>query len=162
PDNLVYINYTSGSTGRPKGVAALHRGVVRLLLGIDYVALNRSQTLLHMAPLTFDAATFELWGALLHGGRLAMFGEQTPGVESLGGTLARHGVTTLWLTTSLFNLVIDEEPEILRGVRQLLVGGEALSAPHTLRARRLLPETELINGYGPTEGTTFTSSYRLN
>jgi amino acid adenylation domain-containing protein len=161
PFDPACVFFTSGSTGAPKGVAVPHRAVLRLLLGVDYVQLGPEETLLQMAPMSFDAATFELWGALLHGGRCVLFPERVPTVAMLGETLRRHGVTTLWLTSALFNLVIDEAPEILRNVRQLLAGGESLSVGHVRRALELLPRTRLINGYGPTEGTTFTCCHTI-
>jgi amino acid adenylation domain-containing protein len=161
PLDLACVFFTSGSTRTPKGVAVPHRAVLRLLFGVDYVQLGPEEVVLQMAPMSFDAATFELWGALLHGGRCVLFPERVPTVAMLGETLARHGVTTLWLTSSLFNLVIDEAPAILQHVRQLLSGGEALSVGHLRRALELLPRTRLINGYGPTEGTTFTCCYTI-
>ncbi len=161
PDTLACILYTSGSTGRPKGVEVLHRGIVRLLFGGDYARFGPDEVLLHAAPLTFDAATFEIWGALLHGGRCAIHPEGPQSVEELGASVREHGVTTMWLTAALFNLVIDDAAEALSGVRQLLAGGEALSVAHVRRALERLPGTVLINGYGPTEGTTFTCCYRI-
>ena len=160
-ENLAYVIYTSGSTGRPKGVTVPHRGVLRLLLGIDYVQLDQQQTFLLLSPISFDASTFELWGALLHGARCAIFHERVPTIATLGETLGRYQVTTLWLTASLFNVLIDEAPQILGGVRQLLTGGEALSPSHVRAALKCLPEVQLVNGYGPTESTTFTCCYRI-
>ena len=160
-ESLAYVMYTSGSTGTPKGVPAPHRAVLRLLLGIDYAQLDERQTFLLLSPISFDASTFELWGALLHGARCAIFRDRVPTLETLDAALQRHHVTTLWLTASLFNVVVDEAPHILRGVRQLLIGGEALSPVHVRAALECLPETQLINGYGPTEGTTFTCCYRI-
>jgi amino acid adenylation domain-containing protein len=161
PENLFAIHYTSGSTGQPNGVQVVHRGVIRLLCGVDYVRLDATQTLLHHSPLAFDASTFEIWGALLHGARCVLFPERIPSVEPLGRLLAEQRVSVLWLTSALFNAIVDEAPEILRGVRQLLVGGEALSLGHVRRALEQLPETELCNGYGPTEGTTFSCCYLI-
>ena len=160
-ENLAYIMYTSGSTGTPKGVAVPHRGVVRLLFGVDYTPLDADRVILQMAPATFDASTFEIWGALLHGGRCVLYPGRVPALEVLGRLLREHRVNTLWLTAALFNAVIDDSPEILTGVRQLLIGGEALSVPHVRRALERLPATTLINGYGPTEATTFTCCYRI-
>jgi amino acid adenylation domain-containing protein len=154
-ENLAYVLYTSGSTGRPKGVAVPHRAVVRLLVNNPFVDLDASKTLLHLAPTSFDASTFEIWGALLHGGKCVVHAERVPGPEELGAALSKYDVTTLWLTSSLFNAVIDEKPEALAGVSQLLIGGEALSVPHVRRALDCLPNTRIVNGYGPTESTTF-------
>ncbi|HKH48056.1 MAG TPA: amino acid adenylation domain-containing protein, partial [Thermoanaerobaculia bacterium] len=161
PEHLAYVSYTSGSTGRPKGVEVRHRGVVRLLFGTDFADLSGGRTLLQLSPIAFDASTLEIWGALLHGGRCVLLPQRVPTVAELGRALREHGVDTLWLTASLYNAVIDEAPESLAGVRQLLVGGEALSAPHVARGLAALPQTEIVNGYGPTESTTFTCCYRI-
>jgi amino acid adenylation domain-containing protein len=161
PESLAYVIYTSGSTGQPKGVEVSHRGVLRLLFGVEYVQLNESETFLHLAPISFDASTFELWGSLLHGAKCVLFPGKIPSPHELGNILHHHGISALWLTASLFNTVIDEAPEALSGVRQLLIGGEALSVPHVGRAVALLPQTQIINGYGPTESTTFACCYRI-
>jgi amino acid adenylation domain-containing protein len=161
PENLAYVIYTSGSTGRPKGVEVLHRGVVRLLFGVDYVQLDSSQSFLHLAPTSFDASTFEIWGALVHGAKCILCPGNVPSPTELGDLLHKHEVSTLWLTASLFDAVIDEAPEALSAVGQLLIGGEALSVPHVRRALALLPATKIINGYGPTESTTFTCCYPI-
>ncbi len=159
---LAYINYTSGSTGRPKGVAVPHQGVLRLVLGADYTPLDGDRTLLQLAPISFDAATLEVWGALLNGGRCVLYPNTgLPDPQELGAVIRDYGVTTLWLTASLFNTLITEAPEVLAPVQELLTGGEALSVPHIRRAQELLPHTQLINGYGPTENTTFTCCYRI-
>ncbi|MBM4259692.1 MAG: amino acid adenylation domain-containing protein [Deltaproteobacteria bacterium] len=160
-DDCAYVMYTSGSTGRPKGVAVPHRGITRLLFGVDYVQLDTQQKLLHLAPISFDASTFEIWGALLHGGTCVLYPAQVPSPHELGALVKRHGVTTLWLTASLFNTVIGTEPGALSGVRQLLIGGEALSVAHVRRALALLPTTRITNGYGPTESTTFACCYHI-
>lgn len=162
PDALAYIMYTSGSTGRPKGVEVVHRGVVRLLFGIDYVPLNPDTVILHMAAVSFDASTFELWGALLHGGTCVLCPSRVPTLEVIGQLIAEHQVNTFWMTAALFNLVIAEAAEILKPVRYLLAGGEALSPWHVEKALRELPETQLINGYGPTENTTFSTTYAFD
>ncbi len=160
-EQLAYVIYTSGSTGQPKGVQVQQRSIARLVCGTDYVRLDERQTLLQMAPISFDAATFELWGALLHGGRCVLFTGDLPGVQALGEVLRREAVSTLWLTASLFNVIIDEAPQALAGVRQLLVGGEALSVSHVRRGLEALPDVQLINGYGPTENTTFSCCYPI-
>ena len=160
--NLAYINYTSGSTGRPKGVVIPHRAVLRLVLGTTYTQLDQNQTLLQLAPISFDAATFEIWGALLHGGRCILFpGNGIPDPKDLGRVIRQYQVTTMWLTAALFNTLVAEAADALMGVREILTGGEALSVSHIRRAQTCLPNTQLINGYGPTEGTTFTCCYRI-
>lgn len=161
PDHLAYVMFTSGSTGRPKAVGIPHRGIVSLLFDIDYVDLAGHQTFLQLAPVSFDASTFEIWGALLHGHRCILFPHRIPDLTILSHILEIYHVSCLWLTSSLFNFVIDEKPEALKGVSQLLTGGEALSGDHVRRALELLPHTQLINGYGPTETTTFACCYPI-
>ncbi len=161
PDNLAYVIYTSGSTGVPKGVEVCHRNIVRLVCATRYARFDASRTFLLLAPIAFDASTFELWGALLHGARCAIYPDRVPTPHALEAALQRHQVDTLWLTASLFNFIVDEKPAILAGVSQLLTGGEALSLPHVRRALARLPDTRLINGYGPTESTTFTCCYPI-
>jgi amino acid adenylation domain-containing protein len=160
-DNLAYVTYTSGSTGTPKGVEIPHRGVVRLVFGGSFADLDEKQVLLQLAPVAFDASTLEVWGALLHGARCVLYPGDLPTARELGQVLRENQVTTLWLTASLFNSIIDEAPQELSSVRQLMTGGEALSVPHVRRALEVLPTTELINGYGPTESTTFACTYRI-
>jgi amino acid adenylation domain-containing protein len=160
-DDLAYVMYTSGSTGQPNGVRIPHRGVLRLVLGTDYIEWDSATTFLQMASLSFDASTFEVWGALLHGKRLVVFPDRVPTVRRLAEVLSAERVDCLWLTAALFNVVIDEQPGCLAGVSQLIIGGEALSVRHVHRAQQLLPHTQIVNGYGPTECTTFACCYRV-
>ncbi|HMG04465.1 MAG TPA: non-ribosomal peptide synthetase [Chthoniobacterales bacterium] len=161
-DHLAYISYTSGSTGVPKGVAIPHRGVVRLVKAGGFAAMSVQETFLQMAPVGFDASTFEIWGALLNGARLAVMPPQTPSLEELGLALRQNSVTTLWLTAGLFHLMVDERLDDLRGLRQLLAGGDVLSPAHVRRAVEALPDCKIINGYGPTENTTFTCCHLID
>jgi amino acid adenylation domain-containing protein len=160
PDDVAYVMYTSGSTGTPKGVRIPHRGIVRLVIDPTYVTLGPAETVLHAAPIAFDASTFEIWGALLTGARLVL-APPAPTLADLATTIARHHVTTLWLTASLFHLMVDEHLPALRGVRQLLAGGDVLSPPHVARAVAALGAGAVINGYGPTENTTFTCCHAI-
>jgi amino acid adenylation domain-containing protein len=159
PDNLAYLIYTSGSSGKPKGVLIPHRGVVRLVCEAQYAHLGPGEVFLQFAPVSFDASTFEIWGCLLNGSRLAIFPAEAPSLEELGRVIRDERVTTLWLTAGLFNQVIDWFPQALKGLSQLLVGGEALSILHVEKALAELEGCSLINGYGPTESTTFTCCY---
>ncbi|HEU0078247.1 MAG TPA: amino acid adenylation domain-containing protein, partial [Longimicrobiaceae bacterium] len=161
PEHLCYVIYTSGSTGQPKGVAVPHRAVVRLVRGTRFIHFGPDEVFLQLAPVSFDAATLEIWGALLHGARLVVPGPGVPTVEELGGIVEREAVTTLWLTAGLFHLAVDEHPQALHGVRQLVAGGDVLSTAHVARALAALPGTRLVNGYGPTENTTFTCCHTV-
>ncbi|MEE9385800.1 MAG: amino acid adenylation domain-containing protein [Nannocystaceae bacterium] len=161
PDSLIYINYTSGSTGSPKGVEVCHAGVVRLVRGGLDDWLEGGTTVLHHSPLHFDASTLEIWGPLCNGGTCAIFTDPllTPG--SLERCLESHGVRLLWLTASLFNYVVQERPEALACLDVVFIGGEALSVPHVRRFLEEVSQVELVNGYGPTEVTTFTTTYPI-
>ncbi|RYZ37358.1 MAG: amino acid adenylation domain-containing protein, partial [Myxococcaceae bacterium] len=161
PRHLAYVDFTSGSTGRPKGVAVEHRNVLRLLHGASFVDLGPDTAFLHLAPISFDASTLEIWGPLLFGGRLIVFPPGAPSdLELLEGTIQRHGVTTLWLTAGLFTQVVELKLEALRGVRQVLTGGDVVPAP---QVRRVLAELgiSVSAGYGPTETTVFASTHRM-
>jgi amino acid adenylation domain-containing protein/non-ribosomal peptide synthase protein (TIGR01720 family) len=161
PESLAYILYTSGSTGRPKGVCTTHQGITHLVKSPNYVTLTASEVLLQAAPLTFDAATFEIWGALLNGGKLVLLSAQLPSLQELAQAIVSHQITTLWLTAGLFNLMVDEQLNALQSVRQLIAGGDVLSVGHLRRAFKTLKNTRIINGYGPTEATTFTCCYTV-
>jgi len=161
PENLAYVIYTSGSTGTPKGVSVTHSNVVRLVKETNYARFGSDEVFLQFAPITFDAATFEIWGALLNGARLVV---PEPGIESLanlGHTIQRQRITTVWLTAGLFHQMVDNELGSLQGVRQLIAGGDVLSVPHVETVVRTLKGCQVINGYGPTENTTFTCCERV-
>ena len=170
-DGLAYVMYTSGSTGEPKGVAVTQRGVLRLAADPDYLRLGGGaadgagvgsrETALQVAPLAFDASTGEIWCSLLHGWRLVL---APPGVvdpAELGAVIAGRGVTRLWLTAGLFHRMVDDQLAALAGVRQILAGGDVVSAPHVDRVLRELPGTRMTACYGPTENTLFTTTCQL-
>lgn len=161
PENLAYISFTSGSTGRPKGVCVPHRAVVRLVRNTNYARLTAGEVFLQLAPLAFDASTFEIWGALLNGAKLAVCPAQPPSLVELGDVLRKHRVTTLWLTAGLFHQMTELRIGDLRGIRQLLSGGDVLSVARVREMLEALPDCALINGYGPTENTTFTCCHRI-
>ncbi|WPO72614.1 non-ribosomal peptide synthetase [Streptomyces sp. KN37] len=155
PDDLLYVIYTSGSTGRPKGVAVSHRAAARLVCGLPQLRITRDDTFLYFAPVAFDASTFELWGPLTHGARLAVCPPGPADPETLQAFLGRAGVTIAFLTTQFVNTLADTRPRALAPLRALLTGGEALSKEHIERLRAALPDTDVHNVYGPTETTTF-------
>ena len=160
-ESLAYVCFTSGSTGRPKGVSIPHRGIVRLVNNTSYVSISTSDVFLQLAPVSFDAATFEIWGCLLNGARLVVAPPGPLSLHELASLIRKYEVSVLWLTAGLFNLMVDHELESLDGVRQLLTGGDVLSPAHARKALEALGEGRLINGYGPTENTTFTCCYLI-
>ncbi|HEY2740022.1 MAG TPA: amino acid adenylation domain-containing protein, partial [Thermoanaerobaculia bacterium] len=158
---LAYVIYTSGSTGKPKGVAVTHRNVVRLVRGVDYVDVGPEQTWLQFAPVSFDASTLEIWAPLLNGGKLVLFPGRIASLDDLARVVKTHRVTSAWLTAGLFHEMVDGRLDGLQPLTQLLAGGDVVSADHARRALAAHPGLTLIDGYGPTEGTTFTSTHRL-
>jgi len=162
PNALAYAIYTSGTSGSPKGVLIEHRSIVRLVVSPNYVHLGPDTRLLMTGALTFDASTFEIWAPLLNGGafhRASKFTLLDP--EDLRRALTQWQINTLWLTAGLFNQLVDEDPSIFAPLDQLLIGGERLSPPHVRTVLRTCPHLQLVNGYGPTENTTFTTCHRI-
>ncbi|QWI36290.1 amino acid adenylation domain-containing protein [Bacillus mycoides] len=161
-EHIAYVNYTSGSTGKPKGVVIPHRGVLRLVKENNYVRLTSKEILLQFAPVSFDAATFEIWGSLLNGAQLVIYPYGQASLEELGQVLRQNKVSTLWLTAGLFHQMVEYRLEDLKGVRQILAGGDVLSPVHVRKVLEELDDCLLINGYGPTENTTFTCCYPMS
>ncbi|MGH7561799.1 MAG: non-ribosomal peptide synthetase, partial [Gemmatimonadales bacterium] len=160
-ESLAYVIFTSGSTGEPKGVAVPHRAVVRLVDQTDFLQIRPGDRVLGFAPISFDASTFEVWAPLLNGATAVVFPPTSPSLAELGRFIEREQVTVAWLTAALFNQMVDAELPRLRGLRALLAGGDVLSVPHVRRVLQELPGVQLINGYGPTENTTFTCCHRI-
>nr|WP_162173361.1 non-ribosomal peptide synthetase [Salinispora pacifica] len=156
PTGLAYVSFTSGSTGTPKGVAVTHSAVVRLVHRPGYLRLGPAETVLHLAPAAFDAATLEIWGALTSGARLVVAPPGTPDLVELARLLRREKITVLWLTAGLFHQLVEFDPDCLTDVGQLLAGGDVLAPEAVRRALRVRGGAVLVNGYGPTENTTFT------
>ena len=157
--DAAYVMYTSGSTGRPKGVAISHRAIVRLVRDTNYVRLDADEAVLGFGPASFDASTFEVWAPLLNGGRSVLVAPGEPSLDVLGETIERERITTLWLTAPLFEQMVDTQLHRLAAVRQILSGGDVLSPLHARRALDALPNARVVNGYGPTENTTFTACF---
>ena len=158
PDNLAYVIYTSGSTGIPKGVCITHRNINRLVCNSDYVRLQPDDVVAQASNASFDAATFEIWGALLNGARLVLVNNDVAlSPPELADFLVQQQVSTLFLTTALFNQMIRYQAGAFRGLRQLLFGGEAVDAGCVREALAGGGAQRLLHVYGPTEGTTFSS-----
>jgi amino acid adenylation domain-containing protein len=159
--NLAYIIYTSGSTGNPKGVAVPHRAVNRLVVNTDYLTLGPGDVVAQAANCSFDAATFEIWGTLLNGARLVgIKADAVLSPREFAGLIETKKITTLFLTTALFNQMARELPSAFRGVRHLLFGGEAVDPRWVAEVLQHGPPQRLLHVYGPTETTTF-ASWRL-
>ncbi len=161
PQSLAYVIYTSGSTGTPKGVMATHANVASLAWRPLYARLGEGQSVLQFAPLSFDAATFEIWGALLNGARLVLGPPGALDLDALAHTVQANGIDTLWLTAGLFGQVVLTHPRLFAPVRQLLVGGDILPVAAVRAVMALHPDLEVINGYGPTETTTYACTSRI-
>ena len=157
-DYLAYVIYTSGSTGQPKGVMVSHRSVTRLVGHTDYIAVEPTDCIGHASTLAFDAATFEIWGALLNGARLVVVAKEELLVPPmLTQRLERHQVSVLFLTTALFNQLAQERPQAFQRLRVVLFGGERVDPQWVRTVCAAGKPTQLLHVYGPTENTTFTT-----
>ncbi|MCP3059792.1 amino acid adenylation domain-containing protein, partial [Myxococcus sp. K38C18041901] len=163
PSNLAYAIYTSGSTGQPKGIVVPHLGVVRLVRDSDYIQLSPQDRVAQVSNASFDAATFEIWGALLNGALLV----GVPRDVSLSPPLfVQHlrgeKVSTLFLTTALFNQLAHHAPDAFSSLSTVLFGGELVD-PDVVRAVLLHgPPSRLLHVYGPTENTTFSTWHLIS
>ncbi len=156
-----YVMYTSGSTGRPKGVVIPHRGIARLVLDQNYVLFDHEDVVLHTATISFDAATFEIWGALLNGSTLAGMPAGSFSLAELSNVIRENGVTVMLLTTGLFNLFADHAVGDLPSLRHVFFGGEAGSVEHARRFQNAHPGCRLTNAYGPTEATVIATTFTI-
>ena len=164
PEDLAYVIYTSGSTGRPKGVAVPHRAVLRLVCRTDYVMLGPGDAVAHASNTSFDAATFEIWGALVTGARLVVVQrDHLLAPRDLVLFLRSERITTLFITTPLFHEIAARDPESFGSLRDLLFGGDIVD-PGLVRdvVRSASPPARLLHVYGPTETTTFATWYLVN
>ncbi|MCP5105271.1 MAG: amino acid adenylation domain-containing protein, partial [bacterium] len=160
--HLSYVMYTSGSTGNPKGIMVTHRNVVRLVKNTNYIQLSADERLMQSGALEFDASTFEIWGALLNGFSLYPVSRDTVlNPQKVKEIIHKNRVTTVWMTSPLFNQFVHADIEIFAGLRNLLVGGDVLSPLHIGKVREKYPRLNVINGYGPTENTTFSTTHLI-
>ncbi|RYZ36054.1 MAG: amino acid adenylation domain-containing protein, partial [Myxococcaceae bacterium] len=159
---LAYVMFTSGSTGRPKGVSVPQRGIVRLVHGNDFIHFGPEEVFLQLAPVAFDASTLEVWGALLNGAKLVLAPAKALSFEETGALLTTEGITTLWLTAALFEQMVLHQGEALASVKQVLAGGDVLPVERVREHLARMPSgSVLVNGYGPTENTTFSATHTL-
>lgn len=163
PDDNSYIMYTSGSTGRPKGVVVKNLNIVRLVKNPNFIKFSECERILQTGSIVFDACTFEIWSALLNGFELYIIKkEELLDASLLKDYLSNNKITILWLTAPLFNQLCEEDPYIFNSVKYLLTGGDVLSPKHIGIAKNANPNLTVINGYGPTENTTFSTCFTIN
>ncbi len=161
--DLAYIMYTSGSTGRPKGNLIAHYNITRVVKQTNYVDIEPQDRLLQLSNLVFDGSTFDLYGALINGAALVLIDKDKQlEMRALAEYIQQQKITMFFITTSLFNLLVDEAPECLRQVKKVVIGGEKASYAHICKAYRLIGPGKIVNGYGPTESTVFAAVHTVN
>ncbi len=158
-DDLAYVIYTSGTTGTPKGTLVPQRGIVRLSK-MNHLPLNQQTTILQLSTISFDAATFEIWCSLLNGGTVALYGADTVDLPTINNEIEKHKVNTIWLTSALFDQWAESDIERLP-LKYVVSGGDVLTPKTIEKLYKKLPDVTVINGYGPTENTTFTCCYEI-
>lgn len=154
-----YVMFTSGSVGEPKGVAVPHRAVVRLVRDTSYIPFGPEQVFLLLAPLGFDASTFEIWGPLLNGAKVVIYPEPVPTAAGLESVIREYGITVCWLTAGLFHQFLADRPGCLADLPWVLAGGDVVQPEAVQRLLALPGNRTFVNGYGPTENTTFSCCF---
>jgi amino acid adenylation domain-containing protein len=162
PKDLIYIIYTSGSTGKPKGVMVEHRNVSRVVKETNYITIKPADILLQLSNYAFDGSVFDIFGSLLNGAKLAMVGEEEPiDVNKLSALVQEEAITIFFVTTALFNVLVDTGVECFKGIKNILFGGERVSLEHVKKAFAYLEPGTLIHMYGPTETTVYASYHPI-
>jgi len=161
PEQVAYVIYTSGSTGVPKGTTISHRAMHRLFDPLRVADVTADDVVLCFSSISFDVSVFEIWAPLTAGAQLALAPTGGRALADLGDFLTTTGVTVAWLTAGVFHALVDEDPEALRGLHQLLAGGDVLSPRHVRQVLSMPGAPVVINGYGPTEAATFATTHRM-
>ncbi len=157
-NDLAYAIYTSGSTGIPKGTLVEHKSVIRLIKNTNYISINTEDRIYQTGSLSFDASTFEIWGSLLNGAGFYL-SKDILDISKVADDLRKNNITILWLTARLFDQIVSTDISFFKPIKTLLIGGDKLSAFHVNKVQMAYPELSIINGYGPTENTTFTCCF---
>jgi amino acid adenylation domain-containing protein len=158
-EDLACVLYTAPTSGQPRGVQIPHRALLRFAHATEPIELGAEHVTLQLSPLAHDAANFEIWGALLTGGKLAIVSPMHPSLDSIADTIARHGVTTAWLNAGVFHQLVDHRLHSMKRLRQLILGGDIASHAHVEIARQTLTGCRIISAYGPTEGASLSCCY---
>lgn len=162
-NDIAYIMYTSGSTGKPKGVLVSHKNIIRLVNNTNFIDFKSDDVILQTGSLTFDASTFELWGAILNGLKLQLVEEDVLlDIELLRNEIVKSNATIMWVSSPLFNQLSQTNEKLFEGIRVLLVGGDVLSPKNINLVKNACDGITIINGYGPTENTTFSTTYKID
>ncbi|WP_428910872.1 amino acid adenylation domain-containing protein [Niallia sp. Krafla_26] len=162
-ESPAYIMYTSGTTGKPKGILIRQKGIIRLVKNPNYIKILTTDRFLQTSTFVFDASTFEIWGALLNGATLYLSDkEEILDPVLLKERIHKNQITTMWMTAPLFNQLIELDPTLFRTLHYLIVGGDTLSEKHIQRLFDYHSNLKVINGYGPTENTTFSITYEIS
>jgi tyrocidine synthetase-3 len=161
--NLAYVMYTSGSTGKQKGNLTTHFNITRVVKNTNYIEITPEDTFLQLSNYAFDGSTFDMFGAFLNGATLVIVHkDQVLDMDRFSKVLHTYENTVFFMTSALFNMLVDTGVEHLNNIRQVIVGGDKLSVPHVRKALEHLGQGRIINGYGPTENTVFTACYEIN
>ncbi|MDY8047365.1 amino acid adenylation domain-containing protein [Paenibacillus polymyxa] len=162
-DTLACIMYTSGSTGEPKGALTMHYNIIRVVKKTNYIQFSSKDRILQVASFSFDGSTFGIYGALLNGGTLVLNSQdQTMNARELSSVLRTQQITKCFVTTALFNALVDVDPDCFATIETLLFGGEKVSVSHVRKAFARLGPGRLIHVYGPTESTVFATYYPID
>lgn len=162
PDNLAYVIYTSGSTGSPKGIMIEHKSVVRLVRKTNFITVQKEDRILPTSPLEFDVSTFEIWIPILNGAESWLLDKKKMlSTHLLEDFIVENKISMMWMTTPLFNQIAQVNPSLFQTIRYLIIGGDALSPYHVAKVRKACKALTLVNGYGPTENTVFSTTFEI-
>ncbi|MDP4147631.1 MAG: non-ribosomal peptide synthetase, partial [Bacillota bacterium] len=163
PSDLAYVIYTSGTTGKPKGVMIEHFSAIRVVKETNYIDILENDTILQLSNYAFDGSIFDIFGAILNGAELVVISkENTTNMIELMKIIKNKGISVLFITTALFNVLSDTKPEVFKNLRKILFGGQMVSCKHVRKVMKSLEEDKLIHVYGPTESTVYATYYCIS